>query len=85
MLALVVGTCSFSAGPAMANVAQRAAVNMQMAPAIGETVRGGVVPTRPVATDSASTRTHTFRPPTPFSFVYRVPALQDISTPSTSD
>ena len=51
MLALVVGTCSFSAGPAMANVAQRAAVNMQMAPAIGETVRGGVVPTRPVATE----------------------------------
>ena len=69
MLALVVGTCSFSAGPAMANVAQRAAVNMQMAPAIGETVRGGVVPTRPLATDSSilvqggSLRTWSYRSP----------------------
>ena len=54
----------------MANVAQRAAVNMQMAPAVGETVRGGVVPTRPLAgPDSAilvqggSLRTWSYRSP----------------------
>ena len=44
-------------------------VNMQMAPAIGETVRGGVVPTRPLATDSSilvqggSLRTWSYRSP----------------------